>query len=144
MFLNHSLTLHRQLLTTSFLCFFQERFCAHTGVQCAFSGDITQWVPITHTVLSCFVFFLFHINLSGIILYLLICYVKSFQSFLTLCNPMDYSLPGSSVHGILQASILERVSISSPPGDLPNPGIKPLLLTSPALAGSFFTASATW
>ena len=28
------------------------------------------------------------------------------------CNPMDYSLPGSSVHGILQARILKWVSIS--------------------------------
>ena len=33
------------------------------------------------------------------------------QSYLTLCNTMDYSLPGSSVHGIFQASILERVAI---------------------------------
>ena len=32
---------------------------------------------------------------------------KSLQSCLTLCDPMDYSLPGSSVHGILQARILE-------------------------------------
>ena len=31
---------------------------------------------------------------------------------LTLFDPMDYSLPGSSVHGILQARILERVAIS--------------------------------
>ena len=30
----------------------------------------------------------------------------------TLCNPMDYSLPGSSVHGIFQARILEWVAIS--------------------------------
>ena len=29
------------------------------------------------------------------------------QSCLTLCNPMDYSLPGSSIHGISQARILE-------------------------------------
>ena len=34
------------------------------------------------------------------------------QSCLTLCDPMDYSLPGSSVHGIFQARILERVAIS--------------------------------
>ena len=33
--------------------------------------------------------------------------VKSLQACLTLCNPMDYSPPGSSVHGILQAGILE-------------------------------------
>ena len=32
----------------------------------------------------------------------------------------------------------------SPPGDLPDPGIEPASLTSPALAGGFFTTSATW
>ena len=31
-----------------------------------------------------------------------------------------------------------------PPGDLPDPGIKPMTLMSPALAGGFFTTSATW
>ena len=31
-----------------------------------------------------------------------------------------------------------------PPGDLPNPGIKPASLMSPALAGEFFTTSTTW
>ena len=31
-----------------------------------------------------------------------------------------------------------------PPGDLPDPGIKPLSLASPALAGGFFATSATW
>ena len=34
------------------------------------------------------------------------------QSCLTLCNPMDCNLPGSSVHGIFQAGILEWVAIS--------------------------------
>ena len=33
------------------------------------------------------------------------------KSCLTLCDPMDYNLPGSSVHGILQARILEWVAI---------------------------------
>ena len=33
------------------------------------------------------------------------------QSCPTLCNPMDYSPPGSTVHGIFQARILERVAI---------------------------------
>ena len=41
------------------------------------------------------------------------------QSCPTLCDPMDYS-----VHGILQASILEWVAFPSL-GDLPNPGINP-------------------
>ena len=34
------------------------------------------------------------------------------QSCLTLCNPINWSLPGSSVHGILQARILEWVAIA--------------------------------
>ena len=34
------------------------------------------------------------------------------QSCLTLCNPLDHSLPGSSIHGIFQARILEWVAIS--------------------------------
>ena len=34
------------------------------------------------------------------------------QTCPTLCNPMDCSLPGSSVHGILQARIVEWVAIS--------------------------------
>ena len=38
---------------------------------------------------------------------------KSLQSCPTLCNPMDRSLPGPYVHGILQARILEWLSISS-------------------------------
>ena len=33
------------------------------------------------------------------------------QSCLTLCDAIDYSLPGFSVHGILQARILEQVTI---------------------------------
>ena len=42
----------------------------------------------------------------------------------TLCDPVDCSSPGSSVHGILQAKILEWVAIPSS-RDLPDPGIKP-------------------
>ena len=38
---------------------------------------------------------------------------KSLQSCPTLCNPIDSSLPGSSVPGVLQARILEWVAISS-------------------------------
>ena len=47
----------------------------------------------------------------------------------TLCNPMDCSLPGPSVHGILQVRVLERVVMTSSKGFL-DPGIKP---ASPAL-----------
>ena len=44
--------------------------------------------------------------------------------------------------GILQARTLESVAIP-PPGDLSDPGIEPASLMSPALAGRFFTTSAT-
>ena len=55
-----------------------------------------------------------------------------------VCDPMDCSSPGSSVHGILQARILEWVSIS-PSGDFLDPGIEPTSPASPALAGGFLT-----
>ena len=61
---------------------------------------------------------------------------------LTLCDPMNYSPFGPSVHRILQAKVLEWVAIP-PPGDLPDPGIEPESLMSPALACSFFTTSST-
>ena len=61
------------------------------------------------------------------------------KSHPTLCDPMVCSLPGSSVHGILQ-TILEWAPCP-PPGDLPDPGIEP---ASPALAGGFFITRATW
>ena len=54
------------------------------------------------------------------------------------CDAMDCSLPGSSVHGILQASTLEWGGFSFL-GDLPKPGIKPASRASPALTGRFFT-----
>ena len=50
---------------------------------------------------------------------------------------MDYSPPGSSVHGTLQARILECPFPS--PGDLPDPGTEPISSVAPALAGRFFT-----
>ena len=59
------------------------------------------------------------------------------------CNPTVCRPPGSSVHEILQARILEWGAISSP-GNLPHPGIDSLLPVSPALAGGFFTTSTTW
>ena len=49
---------------------------------------------------------------------------------LTLCDPMDCSSPGSSVHGILQARILEWVAISSSKGSLWLNIIKAIILTS--------------
>ena len=59
------------------------------------------------------------------------------QSCLTLCDPMDGSPPGSSVHGISQARILEWVAIPFP-GDLPHPGIKTISQFS-CIGRQFFT-----
>ena len=53
-------------------------------------------------------------------------------------QPYDCNPPGSSVHGISQAGILEWVAFP-PPGKLPYPGVEPTSPVSPALAGKFFT-----
>ena len=66
--------------------------------------------------------------------------VKSFQSRLTLWKLMDCSF---TVHGILQTRILTGLPYH-PPGDLPDPGIKPASLVSPELVSWFFTTSTTW
>ena len=72
-------------------------------------------------------------------------HAKSLQSCPTFCDPMDCNPPGSSAHGILQARILEWIAMPFPsPGDLPDPGVEPTSLMSPALAGRFFTTNTTW
>ena len=69
--------------------------------------------------------------------------VKVTQSCLTLCDPMDCSHLGSSAHRILQARILEWVTISFSRGSS-QPRDQTHISMSPALAGGFFTANATW
>ena len=68
---------------------------------------------------------------------------KSLQSCLILCDTMDCSPPGSSVHGIPQARILEWVAVSFSRGSS-WPRDWPTSLVSPTLAGRFFTTSTTW
>ena len=75
--------------------------------------------------------------------YLLCVHAKSLQLCPTLCNPMDCSLEGSSVHGIFQVRTLDWVAISFF-RVFSNPGIKPMSLMSPALAGRSFTPNTTW
>ena len=60
----------------------------------------------------------------------------------TLCNLMAWYVPGSSVHGILQAGILKWAAISSSRGSS-RPRIW-TCLSFVSLAGRFFTISATW
>ena len=52
-------------------------------------------------------------------------HAKPLQSCPTLCDPKDFSPPGSSVHGIVQARILEWVAMPSSRGL--NPGLLHLL-----------------
>ena len=97
--------------------------------------------PLPSFLFSSHLFFLFKLNIYGhnwpflLQLWKLIGFVSFFRTklcfkvlvtklCLTLCDPMDCSPPRSSVHGILQARILQWLAIPSP-GDLPDPGIKP-------------------
>ena len=71
-------------------------------------------------------------------IYIHVCVLSHFSSVWLYVNlwAVACSLSDSSVHGILQARILELVAI-------PHPGIKATSLASPALGGKFFTTSAT-
>ena len=64
------------------------------------------------------------------------------QSCPALCEAMDCSPPGSSVLGFSRQEYWRGLPCP-PPGDRPNPGIEPIPLASPALAGGFFATSAT-
>ena len=57
---------------------------------------------------------------------------KSLQSCPTLCDPVDCNLSGSSIHGILQQEYWNEFP-SPPLGNLPSPGIGPMILKSPTL-----------
>ena len=68
-----------------------------------------------------------------------VCLCVLTQSCCTLCDPMGCSLPGSSVHGIFQARILEWAVISYSRASSQHTEIEPASLTSPVLAGGYFT-----
>ena len=68
--------------------------------------------------------------------------VKSLLSCLILCDLMGYSLQPRSM-GFSRQEYWS--GLPCPPlGDLPDPGIEPVSITSPALAGRLFTTRATW
>ena len=56
---------------------------------------------------------LFSMSVSLLLLCKSVCVCSVAQSCPTLCNPMDYSPPSSSVHGILQTRILQWIQFSS-------------------------------
>ena len=80
-------------------------------------------------------------NLWGWGTVLLFCCGLVTQSCPTLCDPMVDSPPGSSVHGILQARILEWVAISFSRGVFPTQGLNPLPPASPVLQLRVFPLS---
>ena len=75
-------------------------------------------------------------EIKSVTVYVCVCVLVAHLG-LTISDLTDCSLPGSSLHGILHARVLEWVAISSS-RDLPYPGIEPMSLRSPALASRFF------
>ena len=71
----------------------------------------------------------YHNNNTGDCVCVCVCLHTRAQSCLTLCNPMDRSLPGSSLYGISRQKCWSGLPVPSP-RDLPDPGIEPM---SPAL-----------
>ena len=61
------------------------------------------------------------------------------QSWLALCNPWIVAHPSPLSMGLSRQEYCSGLPFP-PPGDLPNPGIKPTSLLSPALTGGFFMA----
>ena len=72
-------------------------------------------------------------------------HAKWLQSFLTVCDPVDCSPPGSSLHRDSPGKNTGVVLVAMPSfrGLFPDPGAKPMDLMSPASAGGFFTTSTT-
>ena len=101
----------------------------NTGVGCHF---LLQGVFLTQGSNSCLLhrqeasLLLSHLGIP-IRIHMCVC-AKSLQSCPTLCDPVDYSLPGSSVLGILQARILEGVAMLSSRGIFPTQGLNLNLL----------------
>ena len=66
-------------------------------------------------------------------------FAKSLQSCLTLCNPWTVAHPAPLSMGFSRQDYWSGLPCPSP-GDLPDPGIEPQSLVSPALVGAFFTS----
>ena len=100
-----------------------------TTLKIIFRRDFPLFLSHTFISRNCLTGQLRKYMIIVVVVVLSLCHVQPF------CNPMDCSLPGSSVHGILHARILEWVAIPFSK-ESSNPGIKSM---SPASAGGFFT-----
>ena len=81
-------------------------------------------------------------DLKGRFLVLCMCVLSSVSVFATSCTVC--SLAGSSARGTFQARITGGQCPFLLQGNLPNPGIEPMSLASPALASGLFITSTTW
>ena len=109
---------------------------------CSHLSDCFSLMPgagssMSHCPAWSFLPFMLHVVPTAVWPLCVLC-AKSLQLCPTLGNPVASTPRGSSVHGVSQARILEWVAISFT-RDLPNPGIEPASLMSPALAGRFLT-----
>ena len=68
---------------------------------------------------------------------------KSLQLCPTLCDPVDCVHQAPLSMGFSRQEYWSELPFLSP-GDLPNPGLEPVSLMSPVLAGGFFITIATW
>ena len=69
---------------------------------------------------------------------------KSLQLCPTLCDPVNTVACKAPLSMGFSKQEYQTGLPCPPPGDLPDPGIKPSSLMSPELAGGFFTTSTTW
>ena len=76
-------------------------------------------------------------------IYTYTCMLNCFSHIQFFATPWTHSVPGSSSMGFSRQNYWSGLPSPSP-GDLPNPGIKPVSPAPPAFAGGFFTTSATW
>ena len=76
-------------------------------------------------------------------MYVYMCVLSNFSSVRLCATLWTTACQAPLFMGILQARILSGLPCP-PPGFLPDPEIEPVSLTSPAMAGKFFTTSATW
>ena len=119
----HVLAMINSALMNTASRFFMVNLQGFAGVV-SFSWMLLIPLSVWHLLLTIqfkFKNYLYYGILLTIPLYYISCCFIS-QSCLTLCDPMIYSLPGSSVHGIFQARILEWVAISFSRESLPKDG----------------------
>ena len=105
-------------------------------------GLLKEWHEIRHTNYSLLVYR----KHSIIVRCVCVCVCQSLSS---LSYIQFFSAPRTVAHQVPLSMGFPRQEYWSEwsfpfPGDLPNPGIKPIPLVSPALAGGFFTTIATW